>query len=92
MSALPASIKRIGNKTTGKSWRHRFPYYKTKGLSVAMESRVLIQSAPKPYAALPLPQLYYTHKLITIGQLASEIFKFESLDEYGRRTDNGSLI
>ena len=26
------------------------------GLSVAMETRVLIQSAPKPYAAFPPPQ------------------------------------
>ena len=28
MSSLPASIKRIGSKTTEKRWRHRFPHYK----------------------------------------------------------------
>ena len=39
-----------------------------------METRVLIQSAPKPYAAFPPPQW-----LIKIGQLASEIVKFKSV-------------
>ena len=29
MSALPAIIKRIGSKTTEKSWRHHFPHYKS---------------------------------------------------------------
>ena len=31
MSSLPASIKRIGSKTTEKRWRQRFPYYKSMG-------------------------------------------------------------
>ena len=26
MSSLPASVKRVGSKTTEKSWRHHFPY------------------------------------------------------------------
>ena len=29
MSMLPASIKRIGSKTTEKRWRHHFPHYKS---------------------------------------------------------------
>ena len=29
MSSLPASIIRIGTKTTKKGWRHRFPHYKS---------------------------------------------------------------
>ena len=33
-----------------------FPIISQWGLSVAMETRVLIQSAPKPYAAFPPPQ------------------------------------
>ena len=37
------------------------------------------QSAPKPSAAFPPPQWCYTSNLIKIGQLASEIFKFESV-------------
>ena len=31
MSLLPASIKRIGSKTTEKRWRHHFPHYKSMG-------------------------------------------------------------
>ena len=30
-SSLPASIKRIGSKTTEKRWRHRFPHCKSMG-------------------------------------------------------------
>ena len=55
MSSLPASIKRIGSKTTEKSWRHRFPPLCQWALSVAMETRVLIQSVLKPYATFPPP-------------------------------------
>ena len=33
-----------------------FPIISQWGLSVAMETRVFIQSAPKPYAAFPPPQ------------------------------------
>ena len=56
-----------------------FPIVSQWGLSVAMETRVLIQSAQKPYAAFPPPQWCYTKNLIKIGQLASEIFKFKSV-------------
>ena len=31
MSSLPASIKRIGSKTTQKRWRHHFSHYKLMG-------------------------------------------------------------
>ena len=31
MSSLPASLKRIGSKTTKKMWRHHFPHYKSMG-------------------------------------------------------------
>ena len=33
-----------------------FPIISQQGLSVAVETRVLIQSAQKPYAAFPPPQ------------------------------------
>ena len=84
MSLLPASIKRIGSKATEKRWRHRFPIISQWGLSVAMVTRVMIQSAPKHSAAFPPPQWCFTQNLFKIGQLASEIFKFESVDD-GRR-------
>ena len=65
-----------------------------------METTVLIQSAPKPDAAFPPSQWCYTYNLIKIGQLTSEIFKFESVDDDGRRrttdddgrTDDGPLV
>ena len=31
MFSLPASIKRIGSKTTEERWRHHFPHYKSMG-------------------------------------------------------------
>ena len=51
-----------------------------RGLSVAMETRVLTQSVPKPF---PQPS-DATQNLIKIGQLASEIFKFEIVDDDGQ--------
>ena len=57
-----------------------------------METRVLIQSAPKPYAAFPPPHWCYTLNLIKIDQLASVIFKFESVEDDNGRTDDGPLV
>ena len=54
MSSLPASINRIRSKASEKRQRHHFPHYKSKGLSVAMDTRVLIQSASKPLKNLLL--------------------------------------
>ena len=56
MSSLPASMKRIRSKTTEEGGDIVFPIISQWGLSVAMETRVLIRSAPKPYASFPLPQ------------------------------------
>ena len=44
------------NKQPRKGGDIVFPITSQWGLSVAMETRVLIQSAPKPYAAFPLLQ------------------------------------
>ena len=70
-----------------------FPIVSLWDLSVAMETTILIQSAPKPNAINPPPQLWLTLNLIKIGLLASEIFFFEIVD--GRRrtttTDDGCL-
>ena len=45
-----------------------------------METKVLILSAPKPYAVFSPPQIMLIIKLIKIGHLASDILKFESVD------------
>ena len=58
-----------------------FPIVSLWDLSVAMETTILIQSAPKPNAINPPTQLWFTLNL----RLASEIFFFEIVD--GRRTD-----
>ena len=56
MSSLPASIKRMREKQPRKGGDIIFPIIIQRGLSVAMETRVLIQSAPKPYAVFsPTP-------------------------------------
>ena len=64
-----------------------FPIVSLWDLSVAMETTILIQSAPKPNAINPPTQLWFTLNLIKIGLLASEIFFSEIVD--GRRTDDG---
>ena len=50
---ITCKYKKDRIKTTEKRWRHRFPHYKSMGVSVAMETGVLIQSAPKPYVDFP---------------------------------------
>ena len=55
ISLLPASLKRIGSKATEKRWRHHFPHFSQWGLSVAMDTRVLIQSASKTLCSLSPP-------------------------------------
>ena len=37
-------------------WSQGFPHYNPMELSVIMETRVLIRSSPKPYAANPQPK------------------------------------
>ena len=49
ISSLPAKQPRKGGDII-------FPIISQCGISVAMETRVLIQSAPKPHAAFLLPQ------------------------------------
>ena len=53
MSLLPASIKRSDLKQPRKSGNTVSPIITVWELSVAMETRVLIKSGPKPNAALP---------------------------------------
>ena len=62
-----------------------FPIVSLWDLSVAMETTILIQSAPKPNAINHPTQLWFTLNLIKIGLLASEIFFFEIVDGRRRR-------
>ena len=49
-------------------------------LSVAIETRVLIRSDPKPNAAFPPTQWCFRYNLFAINPLVSEIFMFESVN------------
>ena len=54
--SLPARIKKIQLKMKNCSGHKVFPIITLWEQSAAMETRVLIRSGPKPYAANPLPQ------------------------------------
>ena len=69
MSLLPASIKGSDQNQPRKGGDIVFPIINQWGLSVAMETRVLIRLHIKFYQD---------------GQQALEIFKFESVDDDGR--------
>ena len=90
MSSLPASIKRIGSKTTEKRWRHRFSHYKSMGVFCCHENQRFDPICPKTLCSLfPHPVMLHI-KFDSIDYLASEKFKFESVDD--GRTDDGPLI
>ena len=56
MCSLPKVLKRVDQKQPRRGGDIAFPIISQWGISVAMETRVLIQSAPKSYAALPPPK------------------------------------
>ena len=92
LSLLPARIKKNKSKKTELEWSKIFPIITLWELSVAMETRVLIRSYPKPNAVNPPPQWCTWWNLIMIGQLVSEIFTFESVDgQTHARTDGRRL-
>ena len=65
--------QRSDQKQGGKGGDIIFPIISQWGLSVAMETRVLIQSAPKPYAAFQMSPLYISHSAVYILFWSSEI-------------------
>ena len=71
------NIKAVGLVVSEKKIFLVFPIVSLWDLSVAMETTILIQSAPKPNAINPPTQSWFTLNLIKIGLLASEIFFFE---------------
>ena len=56
LSLLPARIKKNESKIEELKWSQDFPLINQWELSVAMETRVLIRSSPKPDAVNPPPQ------------------------------------
>ena len=56
LSSLPARIKKNQSKSKELEWSKCFPIITLWELSVAMETRVLIRSGPKPNGVNPPPQ------------------------------------
>ena len=76
MSSSPASIRRIGSKTTEKRWRHHFPHYKSMGAFCCHGHQSFDPICIKTLCSLsPTPVMLH----IKFDQLDSEIFKFESV-------------
>ena len=60
MSLLPASIKRIGLKTTEKRCRHRFPHYKSMGAFCCHRNQSFDPICPKTLCSLsPTPVMLH---------------------------------
>ena len=62
MSSLPASIKRIGSKATEKSWRHKFPHYKSVGAFCCYEHQSFDSVCLKTLCSLSPPPVML-HKI-----------------------------
>ena len=85
MSSLPASIKRIGSKTTEKRWRHRFSHYKSMGA-------FLLPWKPEFWSNLPQNRMQTfphpsdaTHKIWT--RVANWLQTYSSLKVWTMTTD-----
>ena len=60
VTSLPASIKRIGSKTTKKRWRHRFPHFTSMGAFCCYENQHFDPICPKTLCNLS-PTLMMLH-------------------------------
>ena len=70
-----------------------FLHYMSMGFLVAVETKVLTRSAPKPNTANLSPHWRYLWNLINISQLTLEVCLFESMDARTHtRTDDGALL
>ena len=97
MSLVPASIKRIGSKTTEKRWRHRFPHYKSMGAFCCHGNQSFDPVCPKTLCSLFPHPSDATHKIWS--RLADSPQRYSSLKVWTttdgrrrRRTDDGPLV
>ena len=78
MSSLPASIKRIGSKTTKKRWRHHFPLYKSMRAFCCHGNQSFDSICPNTLCSLsPSHPRYATHKIWS--RLANWLQRYSSL-------------
>ena len=100
MSSLPASIKRIGSKTTEKKWRHRFPHYKSMGAFCCLGNQSFDPICPKTLCSFfPTPVMLHIKfdQDWPTGFRDIQVWKFgrrrTTTDADGRRrTDDGPLV
>ena len=92
MSSLPASIKKIGSKTTVNRWRHRFPHYKPMGAFCCHGNQSFDPICPKTiYSLSPTPVMLH----IKFDQDWPNGFRDIQVWKCGRRrrrTDDGPLV
>ena len=82
MFSLPASMKKIRLKMKALECSQHFPIITLWELSVAMDTRVPVQSGPKPNAAFPPPNDVSVKIWLRSAHGSQEIFMFENV--YGR--------
>ena len=87
MSSLPASIKRIGSKTTEKRWRHSFPHYKSIGAFCCHGNQSFDPICPKTLCIFSPPQWCYTYSL---SRLANWLQRFSSSNVWNFRHSRAS--
>ena len=88
MSSLPASIKRIGSKTTEKRWRHHFPHYKSMGAFCCHGNQSFDPICPKTLCSLPLYPNDATHKIWS--RLANRLQRYSSSKVWNFRHSRAS--
>ena len=104
MSSLPASIERIGSKTTEKRWRHRFPHYKSMGAFCCHGNQSFDPIFPKTLCSLsPTPVMLHIKfdqdwptgfrdiQVWKCGRRTTYDDGRQTTDD-GRRTDDGPLV
>ena len=88
MSSFPASIKRIGSKTTEKRWKHLFPHYKSMGAFCCHGNQSFDPICPQNLMhPLPHPNVA-THKIWL--RLANWLQWYSSLNVWNFRHSRAS--
>ena len=96
MSSLPASIERIGSKTTEKRWRHHFPHYKSMGAFCCHGNQSFDPIFPKTLCSLsPTPVILHIKfdQDWPTGFRDIQVWKCgRRTTDDGRRMDDGPLV
>ena len=90
MSSLPASLKRIGSKTTENRWRHRFPHYKSMGAFCCHGIHSFDPICPKTSCSLSPTQVMLHIKFDQDWPTGFRDMKvWTTTDDNGRTDDDG---